>query len=72
MMCWVGHELGGQTRSSEQEKVVGGSAIRVSCARVLVGIQISGWGRGFSLRERDACMRILASSRIRCPTSVLN
>ena len=22
MMCWVGHELGGQTRGSEQEKAV--------------------------------------------------
>ena len=29
MMFWVGHELGGQTRSSDQEKVVGGSNIHV-------------------------------------------
>ena len=60
----MGHELGGQTRSNNQEKVVGGSAIRVSCARAPVGIQISGWGQGLSmatLRGHDACMHILGS-----------
>ena len=64
MMFWVGHELGGQTRSSNQEKAVGGSAICASCAPALVGITISGWGRGLSmvmLRGRDTSMHILGT-----------
>ena len=59
MMCWVGHELGAQTRGSEQEKAV----LFVRAVPGRVGIQISGWGRGLSMatpRGRDARMRFLA------------
>ena len=40
---------GSPDRSSDQEKVVGSSAIHASSAQALVGIKISRWGRGLSM-----------------------